>query len=179
MLQFEVSPAQVRVSKIAPDTAVRLRPACPDDWPALTRLLAAMRVSGTGLRAHLGSTFVLERGHPRYDDGQLLGCVAVEPGPTALVRSLAVTAEGQERGYDGLLLNLALKLAARTGAVDAVLLVETAAQVPAYRLESVQWSDLRVRCGGSALVRELSAFDSMALAVRMPLPGPTRVQEIQ
>ncbi|HUS14721.1 MAG TPA: hypothetical protein VM536_06840 [Chloroflexia bacterium] len=179
MLQFESSPWDARISRPGPDTAVRLRPARQDDWPALTRLLAAMSVSSTGLRAHLATTFVLERGHPRTDDGHLLGCVAVEPGPTALVRSLAVTVEGQARGYDGLLLNLALKLAARTGAADVVLLVETAAQVPAFRLESVEWADLRTSCSGSALVRELSAFDSMALAVRMPLPGPSRAREIQ
>jgi len=53
-----------------------------------------------------------------------------------------------------------------------VLIVERPAQLPlpARRLETVAWRDLRRMCPASALVRELSLPSSGALALRLALP---------
>jgi len=57
--------------------------------------------------------------------------------------------------------------------------VETAAQVPATRLDSVPWAHVRACFPTSALVRELSAFDTTAMAVRMALPALNRAKRLQ
>jgi N-acetylglutamate synthase-like GNAT family acetyltransferase len=153
------------------EATIRLRPARAEDRPALNRLLAAAGVSRTGLQPQPGGVYVLERGVLPIDRGEFLGCVVVEHAArVALLHSLVVTPDAQDQGHDALLLDLALKVARDGGAEEALLLVETAAQVPATRLDSVPWARVRACFPHSALVRELSAFDSTAMAVRMALP---------
>jgi N-acetylglutamate synthase-like GNAT family acetyltransferase len=154
------------------ETTIRVRPARGEDRPALGRLLTAAGVSRTGLQPQPGAVYVLERGVLPIDRGELLGCVVVEHAAgVALLHSLVVTPSAQDQGHDALLLDLALKIAHEGGAEEALLLVETAAQVPATRLDSVPWAQVRACFPTSALVRELSAFDTTAMAVRMALPA--------
>ncbi len=140
---------------------------------AVLALLTVAGLSGTGLASYRRTTLVLEWCGPT--GGDLLGCVVVEPGVPALVRSLAVlpVAGG---GADTLLLDAALALAQRLGSPDAIMLLETAAQIPVQRLEAVSWDTLCDYCPTSALVRELRTFAPQALAVRLALPPapPTR-----
>ena len=162
------------------ETTIRLRPARGEDRPALGRLLAAAGVSRTGLQPQPGGVYVLERGVLPIDRGDLLGCVVVEHAArVALLHSLVVTPDAQDQGHDALLLDLALKVAHEGGAEEALLLVETAAQVPATRLDSVPWAQVRACFPTSALVRELSAFDTTAMAVRMALPPRNPAKRLQ
>ncbi|HMA37132.1 MAG TPA: hypothetical protein VKY74_21940 [Chloroflexia bacterium] len=177
MLHFSYIPSVAGWRPAALESSLRVRTARLTDWSRLYTLLGDAGLSRTGFPACLPWTLVLERGKPQDDQGEVLGCIVIEPGPVALLRSLAVAPEGLVHGYDGLLLDLALKIAGQAGAVDAVLLVETAAQLPAQRLDSVSWDDLRAARPDSMLVRELGVFDSTALAVRLALPRSTRRAE--
>jgi len=69
-------------------------PAQPADLPAIRALLAASGLPGGDLTpSHLDSFWV------RRDAAGLAGVVGLEPrGRTALLRSLAVRADGQGRG---------------------------------------------------------------------------------
>ncbi|MDQ2807955.1 MAG: hypothetical protein M3Z04_13760 [Chloroflexota bacterium] len=142
---------------------LRLRAMRRHEEGAVLALLTAAGLSGTGLARYRRTTLVLA-GRDR-----LLGCVVVEPGAPALVRSLAtVPAAGAAAAT--LLLDAALTLARRLGSNAAVMLLETAAQIPVQRLEAVSWDALCDDCPGSALVRELRTFAPQALAVRLALP---------
>lgn len=144
-----------------------IRPAQRGDWPRLHSFLRAADVSPTGLSDHLDSLLILERGGSPLRSGEILGCVAVERGSPVLVRSLVVTRAAERQGYDLLLLRRALGLVAAPPAGEVILVVETTAQLPAQHLGLVLWDTLRRQRPDSALVRELSRFDSSALAVRL------------
>jgi N-acetylglutamate synthase-like GNAT family acetyltransferase len=156
-----------------PETELCVRMARAEDWPPLRALLreAGLRLAGiAGPRCNM---LVLEREGVGPAAGGIRGCLAVEHGPTALLRSLVVSPDDTIRGYDGLLIQAALRMAQQRGARDAVLIVETASQLPlpARRLETVAWHDLRRACPECALVRELSSLPSSdALALRLALP---------
>ncbi len=135
---------------------------------ALLALLTAAGLSSTGLAHYRRTTLVLDRRDPS-GGGTLLGCVVVEPGAPALVRSLATVPVAGDAGA-ALLLDAALTLARRLGSCEAVMLLETAAQIPLQRLEAVSWDALCDSCPGSALVHELRTFAPQALAVRLALP---------
>ena len=134
---------------------------------AVLALLAAAGLSGTGLASYQRTTLVLAQHGPIAD--RIVGCVVVEPGAPALVRSLA-TLPAAGAAATMLLLDAALALARRLGCDAAVMLLETAAQIPAQRLEAVSWDALCACCPGSALTRELRTFAPQALAVRLALP---------
>jgi N-acetylglutamate synthase-like GNAT family acetyltransferase len=173
MLEFSYDTAWIGQagSGEEPGVSLHLRTARSADWPALGALLNSAGSSRAGLDACLETTLVLERTYPRENRREIAGCVAVEPGAPALIRSLAVAPEAWAQGLDVLLLDGALRLAHRLGAREVVLLLETAAQIPAEHGESVPWEVLRRSAPHSELVRELSTFDSDALAVRLPLPA--------
>ena len=148
----------------------RVRSARLYDWPGLRGLLLTAGVSLTGLAECFETLLVLERNGHKGAPGEILGCVAVEPGPLALVRTLALAFDDPAPRYETLLLMSALQLAETLGAAEAVLLVETTAQLPVHHQGLVLWAALRKRCPESKLVRELSGIDSMALAVRLAPP---------
>ena len=95
----------------------------PADLPAIRALLAAGGLPSRDLTpAHLGS-FWVER-----DAAGLLGVVGLEPrGRAALVRSLAVRADGQGRGLGAVLLAYAESQARGLG-VETLYLLTTAAE---------------------------------------------------
>ncbi len=150
--------------------ALHVRGARCQDWPWLRSFLRSAGLSITGLAEHFDTVLVLERTGAAGVHGEILGCVAVERGHPALIRSLAVALEEVADGAERVLLAAALKVAAENGAREAILLVESTAQLPAYHLGLLLWDHLRARCPRSALVRELSNFESTALAVRLPVP---------
>jgi len=147
---------------------LRVRGVRGHEEAAVLALLAAAGLSGTGLASYRHSTLVLERYDPTAGGG-LLGCVVVEPGAPALVRSLATVPRVGERAH-ALLLDAALTLARRLGSAEVMMLLETAAQIPLQRLESVGWDTLCACCPGSVLTRELRTFAPQALAVRLAVP---------
>jgi hypothetical protein len=155
-----------------PETELCVRMAGVEDWPPLRALLREAGLRLAGIAGPRCSMLVLEREGAGPAAGGIRGCLAVEHGPTALLRSLVVAPDDAIRGYDGLLIQAALRMSHAHGARDAVLIVERPAQLPlpARRLETVAWRDLRRMCPASALVRELSLPSSGALALRLALP---------
>ena len=155
-----------------PETELCVRMARPADWPPVRAMLREAGLSLVGIADPRCSMLVLEREGAGPLAGGIRGCLAVEHGPTALLRSLVVTPDDALRGYDGLLIQAALRMSHAHGARDAVLIVERPAQLPlpARRLETVAWRDLRRLCPESALVRELGQPSSGALALRLALP---------
>lgn len=93
------------------------------DLPAIRALLAASGLPAQDLTpAHLGS-FWIER-----DAAGLVGVVGLEPhGRSALVRSLAIRADGRRRGLGGALLAHAESQAVGLG-VEALYLLTTTAE---------------------------------------------------
>jgi len=154
------------------ETELCVRMARAADWPPLRALLREAGLRLAGIAGPRCSMLVLEREGVGPAAGGIRGCLAVEHGPTALLRSLVVAPDDAMRGYDGLLIQAALRMAHAHGAHDAVLIVERPAQLPlpARRRETVAWRDLRRMCPASALVRELSLPSSGALALRLAVP---------
>ena len=97
-------------------------PAQPADLPAIRALLAASGLPGEDLtRAHLDSFWV------RRDPAGLVGVVGLEPhGRAALVRSLAVRADGRGQGLGAALLAHAESQAGALGVETLYLLTTTA-----------------------------------------------------
>jgi N-acetylglutamate synthase-like GNAT family acetyltransferase len=155
-----LAPPSARPAPSVPAPTVRL--ARPDEGPALLALLRAAGLSVTGLGLYLPSTLVLEAA------GRPVGCVVLEPGPMALIRSLTTMADDETAET---LLAAALALAARQGSREAVLLVETAAQIPARRFETLAWDEVCARQPDSALARELRIHAPGALAMRLTPPA--------
>jgi hypothetical protein len=155
-----------------PETELCVRMARAEDWPPLRALLREAGLSLAGIAGPRCSMLVLEREGAGPAAGGIRGCLGVEHGATALLRSLVISPDDALRGYDGLLIQAALRMAQPRGARDAVLIVERPAQLPlpARRLETVAWRDLRHMCPASALVRELSLPSSGALALRLAVP---------
>jgi len=100
-----------------------MSPAQAGDLPAIRALLTASELPGADLTpAHLAS-FWLER-----DAAGLAGVVGLEPhGRAALVRSLAVRADGRGRGLGGVLLAHAEAQAPALG-IEALYLLTTTAE---------------------------------------------------
>jgi amino-acid N-acetyltransferase len=100
-----------------------IRPAVPSDFPAAAQLLRGAELPLDGLAEHFGNAFVAET----EDRGSVVGCVALEVyGETALLRSLAVTAERRGERLGERLAAAALASAKVLGATDVYLLTQTA-----------------------------------------------------
>ncbi|HTO48601.1 MAG TPA: GNAT family N-acetyltransferase [Burkholderiales bacterium] len=106
-----------------------MRAAQPADLPAIRGLLAASGRPGQDLTpAHLGSFWI------QRDAAGLLGVAGLEAhGRAALVRSLAVRADGQGRGVGRALLAHAESQAGALGVQALYLLTTTAERVFAAR----------------------------------------------
>ncbi len=148
-----------------------IRRARAGDWPRVRALLLRAGLSLTGLEDRPEALLLLERTTSVGAGRVLLGCVAVEEGRPALIRSLAVRPRAPLAAYD-LLLDAALRRAGAAGDPEPVLLVETTNQLPAQHGGRVFWEHLRILRPQSLIVRELGTFDSSAVAVRLPAaPG--------
>jgi N-acetylglutamate synthase-like GNAT family acetyltransferase len=95
-----------------------------DDLVEVERLLEDAGLTREGVAACAAGGNLLVA---RVNDGQLAGCVALEPfGGAVLLRSLAVAANERGRGLGTALVAEALQRARAAGARDASLLTETA-----------------------------------------------------
>lgn len=102
--------------------AITIRQTEPHDLTAVLSLLRRASLPTEGVAEHLGRFFVAEV------EGAIIGCVGLEVyGQTALLRSLAVTREFQNRGLGSQLAEHALHQAASLG-LDNVLLLTTTAE---------------------------------------------------
>lgn len=103
-----------------------LRAACPDDWPAVERLLLAAGLPTIDLNAAAMRDFVIAES---ADTGApVLGAVAVQPhGPDGLLRSLVVATAERGRGLGQHLVSAAEARAQSLGLLTLTLLTESAA----------------------------------------------------
>ncbi|WP_412070138.1 arsenic resistance N-acetyltransferase ArsN2 [Rubrivirga sp. IMCC43871] len=104
----------------------------PAEWPAVLALLRASRLPTSDLSEGHRERFLVAR-----RDGDVVGCVAVEPyGGAGLLRSLAVAPEARGTGL-GRRLTAAAEAAARAaGLAQLILLTTTAAPF----FESLGWA---------------------------------------
>ena len=124
-------------------SAIRLRPARGEDRMALGRLLTAAGVSRTGLQPQPGGVYVLDAASCPSIAAICWAASSWSMRPGSLSCTRSWSRRTRRSGHDALLLDLALKIAYEGGAEEALLLVETAAQVPATRLDSVPWAHVR------------------------------------
>jgi amino-acid N-acetyltransferase len=137
-----------------------VRPARPEDWPAIEQLLAVRRLPTAGARAHLGTFLVAEQATA------LVGCAGIELYDDAgLLRSVAVDEGVAGRGLGTELVAASLDLGRRLGLRALFLLTTTAAgwflrfgfesisreALPATLAES---EELRGACPASALAMQ-------------------------
>lgn len=105
---------------LRPGTDYTLRPAKPDDLPAIESLLTANGLPTAGIAEHL-SSFVIA------DTNGVTGLIGLElAGRSALLRSLAVSVDWRNRGLGSTLVTQALELARQEGATTVYLLTNTA-----------------------------------------------------
>jgi amino-acid N-acetyltransferase len=97
------------------------RPARPDDWADIARLLEQGGLPVAGAREHLDDFLVVE------DQGSLIGCAGLERyGDAALLRSVAVSGEWSGKGVGRALVESSIARARKGGARELYLLTTTA-----------------------------------------------------
>jgi amino-acid N-acetyltransferase len=95
--------------------------ATPAYWPAIESLLTSSALPLDGA-AEAFATGLVER-----QDGELVGCVAIEPyDGSAVLRSVAVRDDRRGAGLGQALVHAAEDLAREAGATELILLTETA-----------------------------------------------------
>ncbi|HWR09781.1 arsenite methyltransferase [Sporomusa sp.] len=129
--------AKKPTAPLRPGADYTLRPAKPDDLPAIESLLTANGLPTAGIAEHL-SSFVIA------DTNGVAGVIGLELADgTALLRSLAVSGDWRKRGLGGALVTQALELARQAGATIAYLLTNTAEQfVARWDFTPIAWNDI-------------------------------------
>jgi amino-acid N-acetyltransferase len=103
-------------------TALLVRPAAPDDLPAVERLLAASDLPLDGVRDALSTFVVAESG------GEIVGVAGLElPGDNALLRSVAVQPDWRSLGVGRALVTRVIADAEARG-IHALYLLTTTAE---------------------------------------------------
>ena len=156
----------------APVQPSAIRPAEPNDWPAIATLLTASSLPLDGAEAHVTEFVIAERG------GALIGCAAVERyGRVGLLRSVAVATSERGRGTGAALVERSLADARRVGVETMVLLTTTADRYfPRFGFEVVDRAEVPAEVRESAEFR--GACPASAIAMRVILsesPSPRRV----
>lgn len=141
---------------------VLIRPARPEDWPAIAALLSACALPTDGAQSHLADFVVVE------DENSLLGTAGVEVyGNVGLMRSVAVSPRSRGHGVGNRLVAAVQTLAHARGVQQLCLLTTTAASyfeargfarqdraaAPAALLASAEF---RGACPASAVFMSLS-----------------------
>lgn len=99
-----------------------IQPAQPDDFDVIASILAGNELPVDGLRDHLDTTLVAK------SEGQVIGSAALEVYTDgALLRSVAVAPDAQNRGVGRALVEAAIALA-RSKGVRALYLLTTTAE---------------------------------------------------
>jgi amino-acid N-acetyltransferase len=102
---------------------LRIRPATPDDLPAVEQLLVATGLPVDGVDENFRTFIVAE------DGDAIAGVIGIERyGPTALLRSAAVSPDSRGGGIGTRLVKTILERAAADGVEDVYLLTTTAAE---------------------------------------------------
>lgn len=100
-----------------------IRPATPDDWTAIERLLISSDLPIDGARSHLSSFVVADHG------GMIAGCAGLERyGKSGLLRSVAVDPARRGNGVGERLVRQILNAAREEGIESVVLLTTTASE---------------------------------------------------
>jgi amino-acid N-acetyltransferase len=101
---------------------IRIRKALPEDTPAITSLLRECGLPTAGIEAHISRFLVTER------DGSVIATAGLEiEGPSALLRSVAVSRDDRGQGLGIEIVRQALRLASLSRVETVYLLTETAA----------------------------------------------------
>jgi amino-acid N-acetyltransferase len=140
-----------------------IEPARPTDEQEVLRLLDQNQLPIAGLAEHLGTTLVARQ------DGRVVGSAALEVyGDGALLRSVAVAPELQQRGLGGELTAAALRLAQQLD-VAAIYLLTTTAEgyFPKFGFERITRDD--VPAGVRTSVEFTTACPSSAVVMRKAL----------
>jgi amino-acid N-acetyltransferase len=102
-------------------TAIRLRQASQEDFPAIEQLLHATRLPRSGVDVLIDSFIVAE------DDGRVMGVAGVERhGECGLLRSVAVDPAAQGRGVGRALVERLIAESKEKGIAELYLLTTTA-----------------------------------------------------
>ena len=114
-------------------SAVVVRPARPEDWPAIEQLLVARGLPIAGARLHLGTFLVAERA------AALVGCAGIERyGEVGLLRSVAVAGAVAGRGLGTEMVAASLELGRRLGLQRLFLLTTNAVDYfPRFGFQSI------------------------------------------
>jgi amino-acid N-acetyltransferase len=102
-------------------TQVIIREAIKDDLKVIKSLLDSVSLPSVDIEKHLSNFFVLQ------NEGQIIGTIGMELyGDTALLRSLAVEKDFQNRGYGKKLYHALISKAKKLDVINIYLLTETA-----------------------------------------------------
>jgi amino-acid N-acetyltransferase len=140
-----------------------IRPATPQDWPAIEQLLTARELPTAGARDHLDGFLLCEEGT------SLVGCAAMERyGDLGLLRSVAVTEAVAGAGVGGDLVRAALGRARSQGIRKVSLLTTTAADYfPRFGFRAISRDALPSALAGSEELR--GACPASAVAMQLDL----------
>jgi amino-acid N-acetyltransferase len=107
---------------VEPNTSqVIIREAIKDDLKAIKSLLDSVSLPSVDIENHLSNFFVLQ------NEGEIIGTIGMELyGDTALLRSLAVEKDFQNRGYGQRLYQTLISKAKKMDVINIYLLTETA-----------------------------------------------------
>jgi len=137
-----------------------LRPAQPEDLPAVLALLESAVLPREGVAEWLAHFAVAERG------GRLVGVAGLEVyGPDALLRSVAVADDWQGRGIGASLTDEVLNGARRDGVGTVYLLTETAEHYfPRHGFHRIGREEVPAAVQASVEFRELCPVSSTVMA---------------
>jgi arsenate reductase len=155
-----------RLAKVFPQpdaTAVRYRPAAPEDLDGVRALLVRLRLPAEDI-GHSNQTFVLA-----HAADELVGCVALERyGEDALLRSLAVIPRMQSTGLGKALYSKALSESEQSGTRAVYLLTTTAAPFFAKAgFTKVDRADVPAAVQASAEFRSLCPTSAVCMERRL------------
>jgi amino-acid N-acetyltransferase len=139
---------------------VLLRPARPEELPAVLALLEAAGLPSAGVKEWLDRFLVAESA------GRLVGSAGLEVyGTDALLRSVAVAEDWRGRGLGGALTDAVLAAAAREGIRSVYLLTETAeGYFPRHGFRRIPREEASEAVKASVEFRELCPASSTVMA---------------
>jgi len=124
---------------------MRIRAATPEDLPAVRELLSTSGLPVDGVEENLDDFIVA------VEDRAISGVIGVERyGPTALLRSAAVSTSSRGSGLGSRLVKAILERAAAQGVKDVYLLTTTASEYfPRFGFTEVERADAPVQLRAS------------------------------
>lgn len=139
-----------------------------EDLPDILALLKQSELPTAGIERHINTTLLAR------DNGQLVGCAAVEVyGTAGLLRSVAVAANQRGTGLGQRLTKAALDLANERGVRTVYLLTTTAAGFfPRFGFVTIARDELDPALGQSEELRGACPASAVAMRARLSTSSP-------